>query len=93
MRLRHGRLGAIQHILNELFCEWHLHIGAIEVVIALLIRPEEVITAVAPLDVHDFSDFDVAVRARDEQAHIILHAQTRRREPIHADVTRSRAAA
>src|SRR6478609_7173701 len=52
VRLRHRRLGAIEHVVHELTSVRRLHALAVDVIRALLIDEEEVVAAGTSGDVH-----------------------------------------
>ena len=87
--LRHGGLRAVQAVEEELAKEWETdQTGARNAMLSLGIDEEELIRAVGGGDVGVFAQFDVALRAEDQEAAVAPGAESGGSEPIHAEVTR-----
>src|SRR5258708_38438460 len=85
MLLRHRRLGAIQHVVDELASVWRLHSLAVDVVRSLLVDDEEMVAARPSGDVDILPQLDVAVGAEDGDPAVAPRGETVGGEPVHAD--------
>ena len=86
MRLRHRRLGAVQHVGDEAAPERQIDVRAVDVARLLLIDEEQMVAAGPAGDIDVFAQLDVAVGAEDGQTSVAPGRQPVGREPVDTDV-------
>ena len=89
MILRHGSLGAVANIGDQLFSVGEGNSAAIYVLDAAVIHQEEMLSTRPPGNVDVFAQFNITISPCDEQAAVTPNAKSVRRKPVHADVAHS----
>ena len=89
MRLRHGALGAVEHVGNKVRRIRQISIAAVDVASLLFVYQEQMVCARAACDVDVLAQLDIAICAKDGQPPIAPVIEAIRRVPVDADIAPS----
>src|ERR1700736_3621599 len=87
MLLIHGRVSAIQHVVDKLFPIRQRRILAIDIARAFLIDLEKKTPKISSCDVDVLANFEITVRAQHKESPVSPGRETVRSKPVDADVT------
>src|SRR5262245_15295023 len=93
MRLRHGGLGPIENVGDQVPSVRQIASARLHVLGGLAVDHEQVVSARTPGDIHVLPELDVALGAEDDEAAISPRAEPVRGVPVHPDVARPAVAA
>lgn len=89
MFLIHGRVGAIQHIMDKLFAIRQSYVLAVDVTRAFLVHLKKKAPKISSPNVHVLPNFKITVSAQHKQPPVPPGSQAIRRKLVNADVARS----
>src|SRR2546423_1005156 len=87
MRLRHGGLGAVPHVVEELPTKRQLDVLAVEIACSLAVYQEKVVAAWAGRQINVLADLDETVCPEDRQPPVAPAVESIGGEPIDADIS------
>ena len=86
MLLRHGSLGSIHYIVDELLPVWQGRFLAINVTGTLLVHEKKMASAISAGDINILADFHGTVGPQDKESPISPRIETGRRKPVDPNV-------